>query len=160
MKPLFKGNKTIQRFPGKGGWTFVEFDTLHGIKKEKFGMIKVKGNVDACEINSIHLMPKGDGNLMLTLNLYVRKFIKKKVGDVVMIEIYKDDEDFPIPEEFLDCFAGEPDALEYFLSLNNSIKRNVIQYVYQATKEETKAKRIEMFLRRCIVHDIHNYSIK
>lgn len=160
MNPLYRGNKIIQRFSGKGGWTFVEFDRLQGIKKEAFGMLKVKGCVDNCAINSIHLMPKGDGNLMLTLNNYVRKQIKKKQGDTVMVEIYKDNDDFPIPEEFIDCFAGEPEALEYFLSLTNSIKRNVIQYTYQATKEETKAKRIEMFLRRCIRRDIHNYSIK
>jgi hypothetical protein len=160
MNLLFKGKKIIQRFPGKGGWTYVEFDKLKGIKKSAFGMLCVKGKVDLCEINSIHLMPKGDGNLMLTLNMYVRKYIKKKVGDIVDIEIYKDDEEFPIPEEFTDCFDGEPEALKYFLSLSNSIKRNVVQYAYQATKEETRAKRIEMFLRRCIRKEIHNYSIK
>jgi hypothetical protein len=54
-KLLFKGEKLVKRFEGKGGWTYVVFDVLKGIRKEALGMIKVKDSIDDCKIQSTHL---------------------------------------------------------------------------------------------------------
>ncbi len=160
LKPLFKGKKIIDRFAGKGGWTYIELPEIKQPINGKFGMLRVKGKVDQCDIYSIHLMPKGNGVLMLPLNLYIRKQIKKKKGDEVLVVLYKDHDEMPIPNEFMECLEAEPEALAYFTTLSGSIKRNVIQYIYQATKEETRAKRIVMFMNRLIRKDIHNSNGK
>lgn len=158
-KALFKGKKIIDRFPGKRGWTYIELPEIMP-SKQKMGMVRVKGVVDNCAIYSIHLMPMGNGVLMLPLNAYVRKKIKKRQGDEVFVELYNDNEDTPVPEEFMECLEAEPEALTYFNTLSSSIKRNIIQYIYQAVKQETKDKRIIMFMNRLRRKDIHNYQIK
>jgi hypothetical protein len=160
VKPLFKGKKIIDRFAGKGGWTFIELPEIQQPKNGKFGMIRVKGSVDDCDIYAIHLMPRGNGILMLPLNLYIRKQIKKRKGDEVYLELYEDNDEVPIPKEFMECLEAEPEALVYFNTLSGSIKRNIIQYIYQATKAETRAKRIVMFMNRLVRKDIHNLNIK
>ncbi len=159
-KLLFKGKKLIERIPGKGGWTFIALPEVAENIDGKISMIKVKGKVDDCAIYSIHLMPKADGMLILPLNEYVRKQIGKRKGDVALVEIYEDHDDTPIPDELMECLEAEPECFEYFMSLSTSIKRNVIQYIYQAKKQETRDSRIMMYLRRMRVRDIENYSIK
>lgn len=159
-KLIFKGKKIIDKFPEKGGWTYVALPEIVQPTNTKMGMLKIKGRVDDCAIYSLHLMPKGNGCLMLPLNQYVRKQIKKRKGDEVYIELYEDHDDTPIPDEFMECLDAEPECKDYFMSLNTSIKRNVIQYIYQAKKQETRDKRIIMFMKRMRVKDIENYSIK
>jgi hypothetical protein len=158
-KPLFKGKKTIGCFPGKGGWTYIELPEIKP-SKNKMGMVRVKGKVDDCAIYSLHLMPKGNGNLMLPLNLYVRKQIKKGKGDLVKLELYTDTDDTPVPIEFMECLEAEPEALAYFNTLSASIKINIIQNIYQATKPETKTKRMVLFMNRLLRKDVLNKNPK
>jgi uncharacterized protein YdeI (YjbR/CyaY-like superfamily) len=76
------------------------------------------------------------------------------------VELYEDNDEVPIPEEFMECLEAELEALAYFNTLSGSIKRNMIQYIYQATKVETSAKRMVMFMNRLIGKDIHNLKSK
>jgi len=47
-----------------------------------------------------------------------------------------------IPSDLEEMFAGKPNAKSYFLSLSRSDKRNILQWVVLAKRQETRQKRI------------------
>jgi len=63
--PLAKNRYLLEKFPGKGGWTYA---AIHGIpqdKKAPFGWVRVKGTIDGYVFRHYHLMPMGNGKLFL-----------------------------------------------------------------------------------------------
>ena len=58
-EPLIDQNLLLERFPGKGGWTFARIPELPSGKKNHFGMQKVRGYIDDYEVEQFHLMPLG-----------------------------------------------------------------------------------------------------
>jgi hypothetical protein len=50
MKPLINKNYTLEKFPGKGGWTFARIPEIVKDKKNAFGWVRVKGSIDGFEI--------------------------------------------------------------------------------------------------------------
>jgi hypothetical protein len=142
MKALINKKYTLERFEGKGGWTFVRIPEIPQDRKAHFGWVKVRGTIDGYEIRKYHLMPMGNGNLMLPVKAEIRKRIKKDVGDKVHIILYPDNEPLEVPEEMLLCLGDEPRALEFFNSLSESERKFYIEYIYSAKKEETKIDRM------------------
>ena len=122
MKPLVNKKYKLEKFPGKGGWTFAKIPEVLQNKHNAFGWVKVRVIIDGHEIKKYRLMPMGDGNLFLPVNADVRKKIGKKDGDVVHIILYRDDEPLQVPEEFQLCLSDEPRALKYFHSLSDDEK--------------------------------------
>lgn len=47
-----------------------------------------------------------------------------------------------IPEDLASAFRGEPKAEGYFQALSRTDKRNILQWLVLAKKEETRQKRI------------------
>jgi hypothetical protein len=43
-KPLLDQTYTLQRFQGKGGWTYAEIPEVAQDKSTPFGWVKVRGN--------------------------------------------------------------------------------------------------------------------
>jgi len=142
MEPLVNKKYILEKFPGKGGWTFARIPEILQDKKAHFGWVKVKGTIDGFEIKKYHLMPMGDGKLFLPVKAEIRKKIKKTEGDYVHIVLYPDNEPLEIPEEMLLCLRDEPDALKFFNSLSESEQKYYVQWVYSAKKEETKVNRL------------------
>ncbi|MFT5385881.1 MAG: hypothetical protein ACI81W_003292, partial [Saprospiraceae bacterium] len=60
-KPLVNKKYLLQRFPGKGGWTFAEIPEILQNKKAPFGWVCVKGFIDDYELKQYKLMPMGNG---------------------------------------------------------------------------------------------------
>ena len=110
--------------------------------KAPFGWKKVKGTIDGYEIRKYHLMPMGDGKVMLPVKAEIRKQIKKNEGDLVHIILYPDNEPLEVPEEMLLCLEDEPAAFKFFKSLSESEQKFYIQWIYSAKKEETKIDRL------------------
>lgn len=50
LKPLVDKNYLLQKFEGKGGWTFAEIPEIP-MPKTSFGMLKVKGKIDNYEFS-------------------------------------------------------------------------------------------------------------
>ena len=157
MKPLINKKYTLERFDGKGGWTFARIPEIPQDKKAYFGWVKVRGTIDGYEIRKYHLMPMGNGHLFLPVKAEIRKRIKKDVGDTVHIILYLDNEPLEVPEEMHLCLSDEPKALEFFNSLSESERKFYVEYIYSARKEETKiermAKSINRLQRRLKLHD-------
>jgi hypothetical protein len=143
-KPLINKKYLLEKFPGKGGWTFARIPEIAQDKKAHFGWVKVRGTIDGFEIRKYHLMPMGDGNLFLPVKAEIRKKIGKKEGDTVHVVLYPDNE----PEEMLLCLQDEPKAYKFFKSLTESEQKFYIQWVYSAKKEETKISRMATSINR------------
>lgn len=149
-KPLVDKNYLLEKFPGKGGWTFARIGGISKNKNAKFGYVKVKGTIDDFPISKYHLMPMKDGNLFLPVKSEIRKKINKEEGDYIHVTLYPDNEPQEIPDEMLLCLKEEPGALNFFDSLSESEKRYYIQWIYSAKKEETKINRMAKSITRLL----------
>ena len=143
-------NKTclLEKFPGKGGWTYAELPEIKPDKKASFGMVKVKGTVDDYEIKNYNLMPMGNGKLFLPVKAEIRKKIKKQAGDYVHIILYLDDTPVELPEELKLCLQNEQNAYETFCSYTDGEQKAFIDWIYAAKREETKVERIVKMLKK------------
>lgn len=143
MKYLIDEDFLIEKFPGKGGWTFVSIPQIAASKNSPFGWVRISGYVDSFELKQYKLMPMGNGKLFLPLKAEIRKSIKKEQGDTVRVKVYIDETPSELTEELLDCFANEePVLLERFNSLPMFEQRAIIQNIYDSKTEEDKSERI------------------
>ncbi len=148
MKPLVNKTIILEKFPGKGGWTYGR---LPGVKPDPhahFGWIKVRGFIDDFEIRQYHLMPIGNGELFLPVRAEIRKKIRKSVGDKVKVVLYRDVEDVYIPEELRDCIDLEPSSKKAFEKLGIDEKKEIIRWIYSLKNEENRANRIAELMKR------------
>ncbi len=148
MKPLVNKKYLLQRFPGKGGWTYVRIPEIDKNKNMSFGMVKIRGSIDGYEFRKYHLMPMKEGGLFLPVKAEIRKAIHKQEGDKVHVILYPDDEPLEVPEEMLLCLKDEPQAIRFFNTLSESERKFYIQWVYSAKKEDTKVDRLAKTIDR------------
>jgi hypothetical protein len=150
-KPLVNKKYRLEKFQGKGGWTYARIAEARKDKKNPFGWsAKFKGSIDGYEIRKYHLMPMGKGDLFLPVKAEIRKQIKKQEGDYVHIILYVDNEPLEIPEEMLLCIKEEPQALLFFNGLSESEQKFYIQWIYSAKREETKINRLAKTINRLL----------
>ena len=148
--PLVDHHYLLEKYPGKGGWTYALIPEIPQDKKSYFGWVKVRGTIDGYEIRKCNLMPNGKGNLFLSVRAEIRKAIKKQVGDTIHVVLYSDIEPLEVPQEFLECISEELKAYEVFKSLSESEQKLYIDWIYSAKTEETKANRIGDCIDRLI----------
>ncbi len=141
-KALVNKKILLEKYPGKGGWTYALLPDIRPDKKAPFGWRKVRGTIDGFEIRKYHLMPMGNGNLFLPVKAEIRKKIKKHEDDFVHIVLFADNEPMEVPEELLLCLNDEPEALQFFNSLTESEQKYYVNWIYSAKKEETKIDRM------------------
>lgn len=143
----YAGTVLLEKFPGKGGWTFARIPGAVVQKDNPFGWMTVSGEIDGYVLDRYKLMPMGDGNLFLPVKAEIRKKIKKEAGDSVFVHIYSDDSPAEIPQEWLDCLELEPTAKERFFKLSASAQKQIVDHLFEAKTDETKVKRMAEALR-------------
>lgn len=141
LKPLVDKKYLLQKFEGKGGWTFAEIPEIP-MPKTSFGMLKVKGKIDNYEFSDVRLLPLGNGHLFMAVNLQLRRKIDKHAGDIVHIVIYKDDLPTMIPEELALCMNFEDGVMDKFQFYSDGEKKTFVNWIYSAKTEQTKIDRI------------------
>ena len=147
MKYLVDEDFLVEKFPGKGGWTYVSIPQIAASKNTPFGWVRISGFVDSYELKQYKLMPMGNGKLFLPLKAAIRKSIKKELGDTVRVKVYIDETPSELTEELLECFANEESVLlERFNSLPKFEQRAIIQNIYDSKTEVDKADRIARLL--------------
>lgn len=141
-KPFITGEYLLERFPGKGGWTYVALPGVAPDSNTPFGWTTVRGSIDGYELSHYKLMPMGNGNLFLPVKAAIRKVIKKEAGDTVHVVLYRETRPLGVPEEWIACMQLQPPAYERFLALTQSAQKQLIDWIYDAKTEETKVRRM------------------
>lgn len=147
-KPLIDNKYLLEKFPGKGGWTYAAIPEIKPDKHAHFGWVRVRGSIDGYEIRGHHLMPMGNGSLFMTVKADIRKKIGKKEGDYVRVVLYADNLPIELPDELKQCLLDEPNAYDRFMAHPPGKQKRFIEWVYSAKKEETKVNRIAKLLIR------------
>lgn len=148
--PLVDKHCVLERFPGKGGWTYARVPEIPQNKKTPFGWVTVKGSIDHYEFKSYKLMPMGNGELFFPVKAQVRKRIGKEAGDEVRIILFKDDAPIEIPEELALCLRDEPGAYETFIRLKEGEKKAFIDWIAAAKTEDTKVSRMAATITKIV----------
>lgn len=141
-KPLINKKYLLEKFPGKGGWTYAVIPEVLQDKHAHFGWVKVRGFIDDFELKNYRLMPMGNGMLFLPVRAEIRKKIGKKEGDWVHVKLFADNDALEIPKELMLCLEDEPQALKNFLTYTESEQKAYIDWILGAKKEETKIERM------------------
>ncbi|WP_310555162.1 YdeI/OmpD-associated family protein [Flavobacterium sp.] len=140
--PLVDKEYLLEKFQGKGGWTFAKIPEIVQNKNTPFGWVRVRGTIDQFEIKNYNLQPMGNGNLFLPVKVEIRKKIRKKEGDYVHIVLFADNFPTDIPEELKLCLMDEPNTYETFLNYTNGEQKTIIEWIYSAKTDATKVERI------------------
>lgn len=148
-RPLVDKKYLLEKFPGKGGWTYAAIPEILQNKEKPFGWVTVKGKIDDYELKQYKLMPMGGGKLFLPVKAQIRKKIKKEAGDFVHVILYSDESPVETPKEILDCFEMESKStLKTYLNFSEGERKVYLDWIYSAKKEETKAERIAQMMAR------------
>ncbi len=142
MEQIVGGEFFLERFQGKGGWTFIKIPIAILPSGKAFGMLKVCGSIDDYTFEGKHLMPMGDGFLFLPISKPIRQAIGKEEGDKVLFKLYRDEIPTSIPEELIACLEDDPGKLSLFQKLSDAEQKQWIEYIYSANSDEVKANRI------------------
>ena len=146
--PLVQKDVQLERFPGKGGWTFARLPEIPQDKNNPFGWRKVRGFIDGVEIKQYHLMPMGNDQLFFPVKAALRKKIKKEAGDYIHILLYPDNTQLEIPEEFIQCLKDDPDAWHHFQKFSEQERKKYTDWIYSVKTEDIKIERMAQAVRR------------
>lgn len=151
LKVLVDGDFTLEKFPQKGGWTYVLFPELEK-PKAYFGMLKVTGKIDSHELGQVTLMPFGNGKLFLPVNAQIRKLIQKGVGDLVRVNLFlpvNDEAETDFSEaQILECLKEEPMAWKNFQLLSREKRDQELQEILRLQVEDRKVEKIVQLIER------------
>lgn len=130
----------LERFSGKGGWTYIALPEIPKDKEAAFGIVKVKGTIDSYEFSDVTLM-SFTGILIMAIKAEIRKAIGKEEGDYVHLTLYRDTGVFQIPDDFKQLLEDEG-VLVIFKSYKKWEQRMCIKWIFSAKREETVKERI------------------
>ena len=146
-KMMIQFTTTIQKFGEQGektGWTYIKIPAAYAQKlmpgnKKSF---RVKGTLDDYPIESIALLPMGEGDFIMAINTTMRKGLLKRKGDTLNVQIEVDHKPILPSADLVECLQDEPKALAKFNKLPKSHQNYYTKWIESAKTETTKAKRI------------------
>lgn len=132
----------IERFPGKGGWSYILIPEISRDHRNHFGQVKISGAIDNYVLDNVILMPMGNGTLFLPLNANIRKQLQKQAGDIVHLKIYLNRSNRITEVDFIDILADEPAALQFYRTLSAAEKLSYLDRINDTKNEEAQIARI------------------
>jgi len=143
----FKFDSEIVRLEGKIKWNVFLFPYS---AEEHFGS---KGNISVCITVDGHsfdhtLLPSKNGHY-LVYNEFIKRAVGKEIGDCVHVTLEKDTKkrEFAIPY-YLEKTLGEAGLLDKFLKQPDYLKREQVNHLELAKKEDTKTNRIAALIKK------------
>lgn len=130
----YNGEVLLEKFPGKGGWTFARVPVQFPKSDKPFGWLVVSGKIDEFHFEHIKLMPAGDGTLFLPVKAAWRKILKKEAGTIVRIELTVDKTPETLPVEALELLNLFPGTFDCFQDLKPEIRRDWLEKIESAAK--------------------------
>ena len=140
-------NTTILQFAEQGektGWTYIKIpvDIAQQLKPGNKKTFRVKGKLDDYSIKNVALIPIGNGDFIMALNVTMRKGIHKRKGAMIKVKLEVDNKARPLSKEMMECLKDEPKALAFFNDFAPSHQRYFSNWIESAKTEPTKTKRI------------------
>ena len=159
---MVKFSAILQKLTAKDekyGWTVVPITAkiAQQLKPNNKKSFRVKGTIDNYVVQSIALMPMGNGEFVMPLNATIRKGIKKIHGAKVVLQIEEDNSPIIINTDLLECLQDEPTALNFFNTLTPSHKKYFSNWINTAKTEATKATWIN--LRNAMIGNLYSYCV-
>jgi hypothetical protein len=138
---------TIQQFDQQGektGWTYIAIPRAIAVKlkpdnKKSF---RVKGFLDEHPIDSVSLLPMGEGDFIMAFNQSMRKGTGKYKGAGLRVRLEPDEKPFVVCPELLESLQEETRALAFFNGLAPGHQRYFSNWITAAKTEATRIKRI------------------
>lgn len=90
----------LEKFPGKGGWTFVRLPEIKTPSGKPLGWDKVCVIFDEHEVSEMGLLSLGNGQRFLPVKAEIRKLIGKQAGDQIRLQIFARTIELNIRAEF------------------------------------------------------------
>ena len=139
----------IKKFAKKGektGWTYLEIEKTIAnlINPNTKTSFRVKRTINDFLINQVALIPMGNGNFILPLNLEMRKKEIRRRSNNIGITEFRVETYLVIDFTLIDSLELEPKALSFFNSLSKGHQRYFSNWISEAKTIETKSKRIYM----------------
>lgn len=145
----FEFESEIKQLEGKIKWSVFYFPYS---AEEHFG---TKGNIPVCVTVDGHafdhtLLPSKNGHY-LVYNEFIRRAVGKNVGETVHVTLEKDAKkrEIVIPADVEKAFK-EAGVLERFLKQPDYGKREQINHIEVAKKEETRTGRINALIKQLV----------
>ena len=140
---------SLRKFGEKGektGWTYIEIpaEMAQQLKPGHKKSFRVKGKLDELSIQSVALLPMGDGNFIMPINASMRKSLRKQKGAMLEVQLQEDTTAFVFNKDFKICLEDEPSAKKFFEILPASHQKYFSKWIDSAKTEPTKVKRIAM----------------
>ena len=130
----------------KTGWTYFIISSLQAqkLKPDFKKSFRVKGKLDSHPIKKVALLPMGEGDFIMPLNASMRKAIRKKYGEKLLVILEEDKSEFVFNSDLILCLDDEPAAKKHFKTLSGSHQRYFSKWIDSAKTDSTKTKRIAM----------------
>lgn len=135
----------IKRLEGKIQWSVFYFPESAAECFGSKGNIPVKITVDGHPFD--HTLLGSRNGHYLVYNEFIRRAVGKDMGDIVHIIMEKDDQPriFTVPL-YLEAILREGGVLDAFLKQPDYLKREQVNKIELAKKEETKTNRIQKLI--------------
>ena len=143
----FEFDSEIMRLEGKIKWNVLYFPYS---ALEHFG---AKGNIPVCITVDGHafdhmLLPSKNGHY-LVYNEFIKRAVGKDFGDSVHVTLGRDTKErvFSMPG-YIEDSLRDAGVLELFFRQPDYLKREQVNHIEIAKKEETKTNRIQALIKR------------
>jgi bifunctional DNA-binding transcriptional regulator/antitoxin component of YhaV-PrlF toxin-antitoxin module len=128
---------------GRGGGAFVYFP--YEVEKEfgTKGQVPIKADFEGEDYRG-SLAKYGSPQHMLGVSKAIREKLGKRPGDMLEVELWKDEEErtVEVPPEFQKLMKKEG-LLPFFEKLSYTHRKEYCRWISEAKKEETRLRRLE-----------------
>jgi hypothetical protein len=116
------------------------------------GQVKVKALFDGKVEYRGSLANMGRNCHTLGLTKEIREKLQKNFGDNILVELERDLEvrEITVPEDVQTALNEYPEALAFFEKLSYTHRKEYINWITSAKKEETKINRIGLFIEKLL----------
>jgi hypothetical protein len=143
----FEFDSEIKRLEGKIKWNVFYFPYPAAEHFGVSGNIPVRITVDGHEFEHM-LLPSKNGHY-LVYNEFIKRAVGTEFGESVHVTLEKDESErtLKIPEYISEALTNGG-VMEHFLKQPNYYKRELINHIEIAKKEETKTNRLNALIKR------------
>jgi hypothetical protein len=141
----------LEKFPGKGGWTFARLPEIKTPSGKPLGWDKVRVLFDDYEVSEMGILSLGNGKRFLPVKAEIRKLIGKRAGEQIRLQLFSRIEELDVRAEFLLCLEDDPEAFRHFQSWKVQERDKYISWIEQGQHTEQQVERMAQAIDRIAV---------